>query len=406
MISSRTTGAITAAIAATALLAGCAGGGDDEGGTDAAPADEAVPHGYVEGAEETAGTQPRLVLAESATGRAAVLDLTTEDVVEIENAGEVTGMHQDGRFAYLASAGDEVHVVDGGSWTVDHGDHVHHYRAPAHGVGSLPVGGPAGVHGDASVTALTLDDGSVHLLDRAALDDGRLEEAGTAAVSAGAAAVPFEGGLLVPTAEDGTVEIREQDGGATTTLDERCEDPRGQALTRRGAVLGCADGALLVTHEDGTFDGVEIPYPDGTGDDARATAFTHRPGSDVLAARAGDTGVWTLDLAERTWQLVETGPVLAASTAGDGSTLLVLTEDGVLHAHDSADGNRTASTPLLSSPPRDDAPAPVIETDTTRAYVNDPAARTVHEIDYNDDLRVARTFELDFAPDHMVETGR
>ena len=48
----------------------------------------------------------------------------------------------------------------------------------------------------------------------------------------------------------------------------------------------------------------------------------------------------------------------------------------------------------------------VIEVDTTRAYVNDAAARKVYEIDYNDKLRLARTFSLGFAPTYMVETGR
>jgi hypothetical protein len=43
--------------------------------------------------------------------------------------------------------------------------------------------------------------------------------------------------------------------------------------------------------------------------------------------------------------------------------------------------------------------------DTVRAYVNDPAGKAVHEIDYNDDLRLARSFKLPFAPAHMVETG-
>jgi hypothetical protein len=48
----------------------------------------------------------------------------------------------------------------------------------------------------------------------------------------------------------------------------------------------------------------------------------------------------------------------------------------------------------------------VIEIDATRAYVNDATAGVIHEIDYNDNLRVARTFTLDSTPTFMVETGR
>ncbi|SCG06430.1 hypothetical protein GA0115255_121493, partial [Streptomyces sp. Ncost-T6T-2b] len=32
--------------------------------------------------------------------------------------------------------------------------------------------------------------------------------------------------------------------------------------------------------------------------------------------------------------------------------------------------------------------------------------KRVYEIDYNDDLRVARTFDVDVRPSLMVETGR
>lgn len=52
------------------------------------------------------------------------------------------------------------------------------------------------------------------------------------------------------------------------------------------------------------------------------------------------------------------------------------------------------------------APRPVIEVDRSRAYLNDPAGRRVYEIDHNDGLRVARTFDLDIEPALMVETGR
>ena len=50
--------------------------------------------------------------------------------------------------------------------------------------------------------------------------------------------------------------------------------------------------------------------------------------------------------------------------------------------------------------------APVIEVDRSRAYLNDPKGKRVYEVDYNDDLRVARTFDLDIRPSLMVETGR
>jgi hypothetical protein len=96
--------------------------------------------------------------------------------------------------------------------------------------------------------------------------------------------------------------------------------------------------------------------------------------------------------------------------------VLTLGADGTLRSWDAGTGEETAATALLAEPPpgdggdgRDGAeprPGPVIELDASRAYVNDPAAGVVHEIDYHDALRVARTFTLDITPDLMVETGR
>jgi hypothetical protein len=95
--------------------------------------------------------------------------------------------------------------------------------------------------------------------------------------------------------------------------------------------------------------------------------------------------------------------VVAVDTAGAGTPLLTLTADGVLHALDPASGAELARTPLLTAPV---AAGATIEVDTSRAYVNDPGAGVIHEIDYGDALRVARTFDLGGAVAHMVETGR
>ncbi|MFU0243114.1 hypothetical protein ACKI1J_46425, partial [Streptomyces scabiei] len=89
--------------------------------------------------------------------------------------------------------------------------------------------------------------------------------------------------------------------------------------------------------------------------------------------------------------------------------LLVLETDGALHGYDIATGRHTARTePLLTGAGKaaTGAGAPVVEVDRSRVYVNDRTGRRVHEIDYNDDLRVARSFGLDIAPGLMAETGR
>ncbi|MEU0457837.1 hypothetical protein ABZ322_33685, partial [Streptomyces sp. NPDC006129] len=108
--------------------------------------------------------------------------------------------------------------------------------------------------------------------------------------------------------------------------------------------------------------------------------------------------------------LLGTGPVVSANTAGEGSVLIVLETDGSLHGYDITTGKRVSETkPLVRGDldaGTDGKTGPVIEVDRSRAYLNDPEGKRVYEIDYNDNLRVARTFDLDIVPALMVETGR
>ncbi|MDI2030312.1 hypothetical protein QFW96_16905 [Saccharopolyspora sp. TS4A08] len=353
-----------------------------------------VPHGYVEGAEETAETQSRLVVADGG-GAVRVLDLLTEEVRELAPVPGVREAATDGRFAYLSDA-DSVHVVDSGGWTVDHSDHVHHYRAEIRELGEVPLATPAQAQSDKVVVALSGADGQVALLNREPLEKGEIERAGNLRVRPGTAAVPYEQRVLAMS--DTGVRVLDRNGAETGRIAEPCAEPTGTAVTRRGVVFGCADGALLVTADDGEFRGEKIPYPSNA---PRATEFHMRPGSDTLAALAGTDGAWLLDLSQRSFTHVPTGPVTAVNAVGAGGSLLAVGTDGTLRAY-RQDGTEIARNQVVAP----GGPPPSIQVDTSRAYVNDVAAGTVHEIDYNDGLRVARSFQLGGQAAHVVETGR
>lgn len=269
----------------------------------------------------------------------------------------------------------------------------------------------AQVRGDAAVTAVTDEGGRTLLYDRGKLEKGRIASPRTLPGTYTGAVVPYEEHLLAFSDKGGTTElvVLDRKGERVAAPDVECEQPRGDAVTRRGVILGCAGGALLVRTEDGAFTVEEVPYGKDVPARERATSFRQRPGSDTLTAPAGSDAVWVLDVTERTWTRVDTGPVVAANTAGEGSPLLVLESDGSLHGYDIATGKRTARTkPLLTGGKRAgaDGNAPVIEVDRSRAYVNDPEGKKVFEIDYNDGLRIARSFYLDVKPVLMAETGR
>ncbi len=400
----------SAALALTALLAASCAGDKDNNSSSGASSPSATPHGYVEGAQEAAEQQSRLLLNDPGSGDSGVLDLVTGTV---HRTAQVTGavrLGTDGRFGYLHTSRG-THVLDSGAWMVDHGDHIHYYGAAVRDVGELPVDSRAQVRSDVAVTAVTDGGGRAVLYDRRKLEQGRIESSRTLPGTYTGAVVPYEEHLLAFADEGGTprLVVLDREGERVASPNVECEEPRGDAVTRRGVILGCAGGALLVRAQGGAFTAEEIPYGRDVPAKERATAFRHRPGGDTLTAPAGDDAVWVLDVAERTWTRVETGPVVAANTAGEGSPLLVLETDGSLHGYDVATGERTARTkPLLTGGKRagTDGSAPVIEVDRSRAYVNDPEGKKVFEIDYNDGLRIARTFDLDVKPVLMAETGR
>ncbi|MFH8662379.1 hypothetical protein [Streptomyces afghaniensis] len=400
-----------ALVAVSLLTAGCAGENDDVS-TSKTTASASAPHGYVEGAQEKAEQQSRLLLNDPGTGKTQVLDLITGKTHEVSRTTGTTELTTDGRFGYFHTAG-ATRVLDSGAWTVDHGDHVHYYRAAIRDVGRLPGGPGTRVRSDAAVTTVTDEDGRARIYRRAELEKGKVGPPRTLPGTHAGVVVPYAEHLLSLTdngQDAARLAVYDREGKRVASPEAECEEPRGDAVTRRGVVLGCADGALLVREADGAFTAGKIPYGDDIPDKDRATAFRHRPGSDTLTAPAGDRAVWVLDVSERTWTRVRTGPVVSANTAGEGSVLIVLETDGSLHGYDISTGKQVTRTkPLLagaSTAATDGNAGPVIEVDRSRAYVNDPKGRRVYEIDYNDSLRVARTFDLDIEPALMVETGR
>ncbi|MER8070365.1 hypothetical protein ABTZ59_18965 [Streptomyces sp. NPDC094034] len=400
----------SAALVLSALLTTSCAGERDKDSPAAASSPSATRHGYVEGAQETAEQRSRLLLNDPDSGHSRVLDLITGTVHKTTRTEGAVRLVTDGRFGYLHASGG-TYVLDSGAWMVDHGDHVHYYSAAIRGVGELPVGRQARIRSDAVVTAVTDEDGKTVLYDRGELEKGKIASSGTLAGTYTGAVVPYEEHLLAFVHESGTAKlvVLDREGERVASPDVECEQPRGDAVTRRGAILGCADGALLVREEDGAFTAEKIPYDEDVPVRERATSFRQRPGSAVLTAPAGNDAVWVLDVSERSWTRVDTGPVVAANTAGEGSPLLVLETDGSLYGYDIATGKRIARTKTLltgEEPAGTDSGAPVIEVDRSRAYVNDPEGKRVFEIDYNDDLRIARSFDLDIEPVLMAETGR
>ncbi|MET3452236.1 ABC transporter [Curtobacterium sp. 1544] len=357
------------------------------------PADTARPHGYVAGATESQEPQLRL-LAVSATGETTLHDLLTADSTDLDTVDAPEHSATDGRFL-LTSDDDRTTVVDGGAWTVDHGDHTHYYAAEPRVVGTLDGGGRVEVHSSETLTAVTWPDrGEAVLLDRSALGQGELD-----------VTVRLDAAVLLPTAEhliaasDDRVRVLSADG-EDVRAEQPCQDPAGGIVTRAGAVVGCADGVVIVDDE-GTAR--TVPLPDTAADAVpRATAFAARAGRPTVAGLAGDTGFWLLDSREGAWRHVPTDRPLRAVVAVDDADEHVVGVDdqGRVVVHTMTTGAVATTDALV-----DGAAGPLLQLDAQRAYLADPQDGVAHEIDFADDARVSRTIELPVAPAAFAEVG-
>lgn len=332
----------------------------------------------------------RLVLVERQTGTGAVLDVADSVETGVGQHGRVDALGGDGRYAYLhGDAG--VTILDGGTWTFDHGDHSHFYDAPPAVVGRID-GRVAAVRGSGALAVARSADGAVTALDRDALAGGEVTMSSVARDHQKAAAAVALGTDLLTVGERGIVSTAAE---PPAVLGD-CPEVTDAVALRRSVVFGCRDGAMKISRRSGALVAENIPFGSVRPREPLGTFGFRRQGSS-LAAVAGDE-VWLLD--GRRWVSMRLPGVVAVNTT-DATTVLAVTQDGVLHALDVAAGVHTGRLELLDAP----VGTPVIEVGAGRAYVNDATARAVHEIDYAKGLRVERTHRTSVIPDFLVAAG-
>ena len=350
-------------------------------------------------AHESSEPVTRLVLVDPDTGATVVYDASEESESPLGAFGPTRGVSGDGRFAYLRGE-NALTVVDAGSWTFDHGDHSHFYVEPAAVAGRVD-GRAVDAKGGRELTTVQREDGTVEVLDRNSVARQSITEADGFNVLRDVAAAAPMGDSVVAVSRDGAVVEVSSEISAETRELGRCPGVTGAVTIGREVVFGCADGAVRIVKKAGRVTAEPIPLPAGV---PHPGPLVYRYGSSTLAGITADT-VWVLDARRGTWKSVDVAEVVAANTVS-GDAVLALTADGRLRAFDTADGRQTAAVELFGDRLPDGRPAPVIEVDADRAYVNDITGRAVYEIDYRDGLRVARTFETSVAPGFMVEAGR
>ncbi|GLY15434.1 lipoprotein [Kineosporia sp. NBRC 101677] len=367
-------------------------------------------HGTVAGAAEVAEPQLHLV-AVDAEGKSAMLDLLNGTETPLDTVGAAETVTTEGRYVFAADESG-ISIIDSGVWTWDHVDHFHYYRAEPRTIGKLSGQGVATVSTGPLSTAGTTgvffpDSGEAVLLDNKALSEGKISKSLRLKTTPHAGLIaPLPAGALV--SEEATrLNLIDLEGKKLDSVD--CENPSGTITTRVGLVVGCADGAVLATTEGENTELQHIPYPSGAA--APATSFEARKGRPTVAGIGDGKGIWLLDTRESSWQwLKTTTPVVAAAAVDDADQHVVAVgEDGTVQVYDAESGKQLAVTePLLAKTLADPALSGSVRVtvDGQRAYVNAAAGGVVHEIDYADSARVARSLELPAQPVHLVEVGR
>ena len=375
-------------------------------------------HGAVAGAEEVAEPQLGLTAVEP-SGAVRHLDLLDETVTELGAVGRPSAVSTDGRYVFARTTAG-VEVVDSGRWTWDHVDHVHHYRAEPRLLGTVTGGGEAAVATSNLSTSggtgvFFAGSGEAVLLDTEALSRGEVRERFRLGTEPHAGlVVPVGSYALVTQARDGVASsvVGRAADGSPTGRDEPCVVAAGTITPRVGAVVGCRDGALLARVEDDRLVVERIPYPDRTTAPP-ATSFANREGRPTVAGLAGTEGtdgVWLLDTRERSWRLLPSPePLVAVSAVDDRDEhVLALTARGRLLVLDGSGGGGAvlARTDVLAARSVAAGRTPVLVADAQRAYLAAPVEGRVHEIDFADDARVARTFDQLGEQALVAGTGR
>lgn len=404
--------ATTGALATMLLLAGCAGGhAASAGPEDSAPATAAPLEAATSAPRLVATYDAGLMVLDASTGK-TVLDEPLAGFNRIAAAG-------DGRHVLVGTSGG-FRALDAGAWSVPHGDHDHHYTAPAELTDVVfPATEPGHVfhHGDR--TAL-FDDGSgrATILDPAELGDGRPHTTQAQAPTAHhGLAIELDDGKLLMT--DGTPDSRTgitvsgpaDASGTRADLARSADCPgiHGAAAAADDAfAFGCEDGMLIYRH----------------GKISKATASTaygrvgNQAGSDVSAVVLGDytsdadavmerpTRVSLTNTSTGTMDLVETGASYSFRSLGRGPAgeALDLGTDGRLRIIDPQSGRITESirvTRPWKEPTAWQQPRPTLAVQGGIAYVSEPASRTVHLVDL-ESAKLLVSHELPHVPNELA----
>lgn len=395
-----------------------AGTSDEDTGTGA---DTAAQH---PDAEEVEGPRPRVLVGDGESGEITVIDLESGEPVSTLDTDGFGALTTVGRHVFAADAdNDLVTVIDGGSWSTEHGSHSHFYVADPRVVGTTNGSYPVHiVHGDDRVAVFYDDDGSADIHSDDDLESGDLEPVETVTTSGAhhGLVVPFEDHYVVSVPHDDPeelptgIEVRHRPEEVEASFAEDCPGLHGEATFADGVLLACENGLLWVTDEAGGWNAELFDYPTHDGDsDVRVGSFAHDHGVPIAASHFDDESIVVTSLdGDPEMLLVELDEEVRDLALLGDDRVVVLTTDGRLQLIDATSGDLEAEVTVLGEDPLPaDAdwrePRRRLAVAGSHLLVSEPDEETVTEVVVDgDELAVDRTFDIDHMPEHLAVVGR
>ena len=398
-------------------------------------ADHADEHGHGEPDHGDEGAavelEGRLLIGDGETGFLSVIDLESGEVHQGEfdlgsRAGRIYASYS-GRYAIAVSSdANNVHVLDGGIYKEEHGDHFDLVESDVSRLG-FDLTGDRPVHMYVGEEWATIYyDGSG---DFALINTRELERDGPSYTPVVLNAGPHHGAVIPMEGDRFAVTIRHPDyssnpeeyrlpigaeiwdlNGNALHRAEGCPDLHGDAGNGHVAVFGCTGGALAVAAHDGDYEHVFVPAPEGSPEDFRLTSLWGYHGLDHFFALGSAVGLYVVEPeAGEMEQLIpatEDRSPIQVALSYDGERLLVVMSDGELRMYEAHDLDLLASASGFLS--AEIAPGfwarPHIATAPGHIFVTDSEAGEVIALDSHD-LEMVGHWEVDGKPTKIAFVG-
>jgi len=413
-----------------ALLSGC--GGSDTKIVEREPIPIEDEHDH----DDEEISQGRLLISTKDQAKVSVIDINEKSVLQevtVSEAPSALYSSPNNRYGFIIQrTADRVDVIDSGLWQEDHGDHLHDYeQAPKQMLFSTNKSRPTHFTGTDKQSVIFFD-GNSETATPASV--GVFTETDIANNTVGTllqytthmhGAAQARGNYLVSTVRDAATTSTLPDRVAVyrahngyfvdeNILSETCPGLHGSAQNENQIAFGCTDGVLVITQTGETFATKKIANPTSfTGTtrvgtllgDVAVDEFVGIAAGQFFAVNTSTNTVTAINWADTS--VTPAATAIAYDFADDGELFVILDNQGKLTILNSDDWSLKARVQAITSNVTALPTGSRFElalTPTHKAYVSDPIANQIKQIDLDEAL-VSDTIQLNFVPNKLTWLG-